>query len=273
MSATTRILLIGFGNMGRALAGGWLARGYVARNIAVVDPQTAARSSAEALGFTAFATLAEADAASFDVVVVAVKPQQLDESLPSAGRGMTPGPVFLSIVAGKTTTQLADLLGPHAQIVRAMPNTPAAIGHGVTGLYADASVGPAQRELCADLMAAVGIVEWLPDEALMDVVTALSGSGPAYVFLLIECLAAAGAKLGLAPEVAARLAAGTVAGAGRYALESEQTAAELRRRVTSPKGTTEAALAVLQADPGLAGLVDRAVEAAARRSRELSGSA
>jgi len=107
----------------------------------------------------------------------------------------------------------------------------------------------------------------------MDVVTALSGSGPAYVFLLIECLAAAGAKLGLAPEVAARLAAGTVAGAGRYALESGQTAAELRRRVTSPKGTTEAALAVLQADPGLAGLVERAVEAAAQRSRELSGSA
>jgi pyrroline-5-carboxylate reductase len=271
VSASPRILLIGFGNMGQALVRGWLARGYDATAVTVVDPQATARAVAVSLGCAAVDTATGADLEAFDVVVVAVKPQQLGASLGALASAPAVGRiVFLSIVAGATTAQLGTLLGVGARIVRAMPNTPAAIGQGVTGLFAVPAVSAAERALCADLMGAVGIVEWLAQEQLMDAVTALSGSGPAYVFLLIECLAQAGAHLGLDAAVAARLAAATVAGAGRYALESGDTAAELRRRVTSPQGTTEAALAVLQTDGEFANLIERALAAAARRSRELS---
>jgi pyrroline-5-carboxylate reductase len=176
----------------------------------------------------------------------------------------------LSIAAGKTTAGLRRLLGSQAAVVRAMPNTPAAIGEGITALFASESVTAAERRTCEELMAAVGRVEWFADETLMDAVTAVSGSGPAYVFLLIECLAEAGREVGLAADVAARLATATVAGAGLYARATELPAVELRRRVTSPKGTTQAALDVLLAGDAFAELMSRAVRAATERSRELS---
>ena len=261
-------MLIGFGNMGQALVKGWLARGVQATNIAVVEPQATAQAAARALGVTVVASDAT-PAHRADVVVIAVKPAQVAESVKPLGK-VPRGCVVLSIAAGKTTAGLRKLIGSEAAVVRAMPNTPAAIGEGITALFASESVTAAERRTCEDLMAAVGRVEWFADEALMDAVTAVSGSGPAYVFLLIECLAEAGREVGLAAEVAARLATATVAGAGLYAREAGLPAAELRRRVTSPKGTTEAALDVLLSEQGLAHLMRRAVRAATERSRELS---
>ena len=264
----SRILLIGFGNMGQALAKGWLARGVDAKNISVVEPRTAAQTAARSLGLNVISSAAIGTHGA-DVVVVAVKPAHVAESVTPLGNAAR-GCVVLSIAAGKTTTELRRLLGQKAAVVRAMPNTPAAIGEGITALFASESVTAAQRRTCEELMAAVGRVEWFTDEVLMDAVTAVSGSGPAYVFLLIECLAEAGREVGLAAEVAERLATATVAGAGLYARESGVSAAELRRRVTSPKGTTQAALDVLLSEQGLAQLMNRAVRAATQRSRELS---
>jgi pyrroline-5-carboxylate reductase len=264
----SRILLIGFGNMGQALVKGWLARGLAAENIAVVEPQSTAQAAARALGVSVIASDAIA-AHLADVIVIAVKPAQVAESVAPI-RKVPRGCVVLSVAAGKTTAGLRKLLGAQAAVVRAMPNTPAAIGEGITALFASESVTAAQRRNCEELMAAVGRVEWFADEALMDAVTAVSGSGPAYVFLLIECLAEAGRKVGLAADVAARLATATVAGAGLYAREAELPAVELRRRVTSPQGTTQAALDVLLAENTFAELMSRAVRAAAERSRELS---
>jgi pyrroline-5-carboxylate reductase len=178
--------------------------------------------------------------------------------------------VFLSIAAGKTLAQLAAGLGPRAATVRAMPNTPAAVGKGMTALVASAAVTPVQRSLCGELMSAVGEVAWLDDERQMDAVTAVSGSGPAYVFLLIESLEQAAVGAGLDAQLARRLALQTVAGAAAYAAAADAAPAELRRRVTSPNGTTQAALDVLRGEHGMSELMDRAVRAAARRSRELS---
>jgi pyrroline-5-carboxylate reductase len=260
--ASRQIVLVGFGNMGRALAAGWLAPG--ARKITVVDTAVASRERAESLGLEAVASPAEI-AGPIDVAVLAVKPAELDAVLASLPRAN----LYLSIAAGRGIDEIAKLTAPDAAIVRAMPNTPAAIGRGVTGLCAGRHVDAADRALCGELMAAVGRVEWLDDEADMDALTAVSGSGPAYVFLLIECLTAAAVDAGLSPALAERLATATVAGAGAYAEQSGIAAAELRRRVTSPKGTTEAALAVLLDDDALSRLIRSAVLAAARRSREL----
>jgi pyrroline-5-carboxylate reductase len=266
----TRVLLIGFGNMGQALARGWLARGRDAATIRVVDTASAARAAAAALGIAAserFAASAAGDAP--DVVLLAVKPNQLVSALAELA-AVARGSVFLSIAAGKTLAQLSATLGAGAAVVRAMPNTPAAIGQGISALVANPAVTPKQRALCEELLGAVGATAWLDDEGDMDAVTAVSGSGPAYVFLLIECLERAGIEAGLGPELARRLALATVAGAGAYAAASGEPAAELRRRVTSPGGTTQAALEVLGAERGLADLISRAVRAAAKRSRELS---
>jgi pyrroline-5-carboxylate reductase len=265
----TRVLLIGFGNMGQALARGWLARGRAATAIRVVDTASGARSAAAALGLAASERVAPQSAAVPDVVVIAVKPNQLATALVELAPGAR-GSVFLSIAAGKTLAQLEAGLGAGAAVVRAMPNTPAAIGQGISALVANSAVTPAQRALCEELLAAVGATAWLDDEGDMDAVTAVSGSGPAYVFLLIECLERAAVDAGLAPELARRLALATVAGAGAYAAAADEPAAELRRRVTSPGGTTQAALEVLGAEHGLGDLIGRAVRAAAKRSRELS---
>jgi pyrroline-5-carboxylate reductase len=269
LSASQQILLVGFGNMGQALVRGWLAHGRAAGSIAIVDPVPATRAVAETLGVAAHEGAA-AVAARADVVVIAVKPNQLASALASCTAAAARGAVFLSIAAGKTIAQIDAGLGRASAVVRAMPNTPAAIGKGVTALVANAAVSPPQRALCGELMAAVGAVAWLDDERHMDAVTAISGSGPAYVFLLIECFEHAALELGLDAALAKQLALATVAGAGEYAAAAGESAAELRRRVTSPNGTTQAALAVLMAQPGMRELLVRATRAAAERSRELA---
>lgn len=256
--------------MGRALAHGWLARGWPEASIAVVDADPRALDVGRRLALPVYESI-EALGDVPDVIVFAVKPDHLEAAARACAQWSESGCVFLSIAAGKTLASVRSSLGTRAPVVRAMPNTPAAIGHGVTGLIADARASDAQKELCGELMSAVGAVEWIENEALMDIVTAVSGSGPAYVFLLIECLTEAGIELGLSAKLAARLATATVAGAGAYAQQSSMEAAELRRRVTSPNGTTQAALEVLMGNGELAELVSRAVGAAARRSRELSG--
>jgi len=270
VSAAAEILLVGFGNMGQALVRGWLGRGRAASRIVVVDPAPAARAVADELGVTAAADVGAVTRVGHDVVVLAVKPNQLAASLPACARWATASTVFLSIAAGKTIAQLGAGLGGAAAIVRAMPNTPAAVGHGMTALVANKAVTMAQRTLCTELLSAVGAVAWVDDERHIDAVTGVSGSGPAYVFLFIECLERAAVDVGLDPKLAKQLALATVAGAGAYAAAADASAAELRRRVTSPNGTTQAALDVLLAEPGLRELMTRAVRAATERSRELS---
>jgi len=266
------LLLVGCGKMGGALLGGWRARGLDPAAIVVVEPDaaTAARVGA-AHGVR---TIAAVDAVAADfaprVVVIAVKPQAMDAVVPAYRRFVGPDTVFLSIAAGTPIAYFSRVLGAEAAIVRAMPNTPAAIGHGISVLVANPAVSAAQRAACGALMAAVGDHVWVDDEGLFDAVTAVSGSGPAYVFLLIECLAEAGVAVGLPADLATRLARTTVAGAGALALRAEQPAATLRRNVTSPGGTTEAALAVLMAGDGLKPLITRAVAAATARSRSLA---
>jgi len=202
--------------------------------------------------------------------VVAVKPQIAPEVLASLAPFVAATTVVLSIMAGRTLRFLADNL-PGAALVRAMPNTPAAIGRGITVAVATARVSPEQRALVDALLSAVGAVEWISDEALMDAVTALSGSGPAYVFLLAEAMARAGAAAGLPPRLAATLARATVSGAGELLNRSALDAASLRQNVTSPGGTTAAALEVLMAQDGLERLMTAAIAAATKRSRDLAG--
>ena len=271
LSTSGQILLVGFGNMGQALVRGWLDGGRAAASVHVVEPVASARTVARDLGVAASDSIPAA-LTDFraDVVVLAVKPSQIDSALRELSAAVGATTVWLSIAAGKTIATLTAGLGAQAAVVRAMPNTPAAIGKGMTALVANAAVTAEQRALCTDLMAAVGAVAWLDDERHMDAVTAVSGSGPAYVFLLIECLERAAADLGLAPALARQLALATVGGAAAYAAVADAGPAELRRRVTSPNGTTQAALEVLMADDGLSGLLTRAVRAAAARSRELS---
>lgn len=262
--AEPSVLLIGFGNMGQALARGWLERGRDRTTIHVVDPAAEARAVAASMDLAARSDWSQQ---ATDILLLAIKPAQLADAARQAGPVTG---VVLSIVAGKTLAQLESLFGNDVPIVRAMPNTPAAIGRGATVLCANAVVDRSRRDACAALMSAVGHVKWVQDEALMDAVTAVSGSGPAYVFLLIECLAQAAREAGLDAELASELATQTVAGAAIYADLSELDAAELRTRVTSPNGTTQAALEVLMGKQGLQSLISAAVAAAARRSRELS---
>jgi pyrroline-5-carboxylate reductase len=257
--------------MGGALLQGCLGRGVVTADaVTVVEPSGAARAEASALGVRAVADAKEAVDAAPDLILVAVKPQVVDTVMPAyarfAGRS-----IFLSIAAGRTTASFERLLGGAAAVVRAMPNTPAQVGRGVTALYATGRVDAAGRGLAAALMGAVGEVVWLDDETQMDAVTAVSGSGPAYVFHLIEALAAAARAEGLPDDLAERLARATVTGAAELAFQSSEPAGRLREQVTSPGGTTAAALGVLMGEGGLADLMTRAVAAAAKRSRELAG--
>ena len=269
MNRRESILLVGGGNMGQALLRGWLADGRAPDSIHVVDPAERARAAVESLGIEA--SSGRPNSFRADVIVLAVKPHLVEGALQDY-RDLADGQaVLLTIAAGKTVSFYQDLLGSGAAIVRGMPNTPAAIGKGITALAANEVAGSAQRRLCESLMSAVGQVVWLKDDGLMDSVTAVSGSGPAYVFLLIECLAAAAVKVGFEKDLAERLALATVAGAGAYAMASGTDPAELRRQVTSPGGTTQAALEVLIGDAhALESLLSEAVQAAARRSRELA---
>ena len=267
-AAAGRLLLIGCGQMGSAMLRGWLAR-HAAQKFDVVEPAGSPLDLANTAGISWHEDATSVPDITPDAVVIAVKPQTIDTVLPPYRRFVRPGTVFLSIVAGKPIGALARHLGD-AALVRCMPNTPAAIGRAITVACANAAVSTAQRQLCDALLAAIGESDWVEDEALMDAVTAVSGSGPAYVFLLIETLAAAGTRMGLSPELALRLARETVAGSGELARRSSETPARLRENVTSPGGTTRAALDVLMAQPGMAELLERAVVAATGRSRELA---
>ena len=266
------LLLAGAGNMGAALLAGWLERGLHPARILVQDP--APPPSAKALlgrhGIAAQATIG-APPEPPAVIVVAVKPQVMDEVFPPLARLAGKSTVVLSIAAGRTIAGFEKHLPKGTAVVRSMPNTPAAIGRGITVGVANAHVTPAQRAACDALLRAVGEVAWVDDEGLLDAVTAVSGSGPAYVFYLSECLAEAGIKAGLAPELAQKLARCTVAGSGELLHRSDLAADTLRQNVTSPGGTTFAALQVLMAEnDGLAKLMREAVAAATRRSRELA---
>lgn len=266
------LALIGAGNMGLALLEGWAAQGLSGAGVAIVDPNPSERLRALSAAH-GFRLSAVADAASpRDAVVLAIKPQMLAEGAASAAPFVGADTLVVSILAGKRIADLAAQLPATASFVRAMPNTPAAIGRGVTGAFASARTNAAQRGLAQALLAAVGGVEWVESEALIDAVTAVSGSGPAYVFYLVECLAQAGAEAGLPADLAVRLARATVEGAGELMHRQPETGAEaLRQRVTSPGGTTAAALEVLSGAEGLAPLMARAVSAARRRAAELSG--
>jgi pyrroline-5-carboxylate reductase len=255
--------------MGAAMLRGWLAS-EAARHFVVIEPAGVPAALAALPRVAAYRAADElaADLAP-DAVVFAVKPQVFDEVVPAYRRFARPETVFMSIAAGKTVAGLARHLGD-AAIVRVMPNTPAAIGRAISVACANGRVHAAQRQLCEGLLAAIGESTWVADEALMDAVTAVSGSGPAYVFLLIETLAAAGEKAGLPADLALQLAKATVAGSGELARQSSETPAKLRENVTSPGGTTRAALDVLMGDKGLAQIMDQAVIAATSRSRELA---
>jgi pyrroline-5-carboxylate reductase len=267
------LLLIGCGKMGGAMLEGWLARGLAASLAVVVEPYASPLTDGlKARGVTVVHTL-DALPADLDpaAAVLAVKPQKMDEVLAAAPRLIGPRCLVLSIAAGKRLSLFESAFGAGVPVIRAMPNTPAAVGRGMTVLVAGSATKEADRDLATRLCAAVGVVGWVEDEGLIDVVTALSGGGPAYVFLLIEVLAKAGVAQGLAPDLAMRLARETVSGSGELARLSDEPADQLRRNVTSPAGTTERALAVLMADDGLQPLFDRAIAAATARSRELAG--
>jgi pyrroline-5-carboxylate reductase len=263
------LLLVGAGKMGGAMLEGWLALGLAADKIAVLEPQPTSDIAALA-GRGLRLNPAPRDIGEAAAIVVAVKPQSAPEAMPALKPFVGGSTVTVSIMAGRTLRFLEGAL-PRAALVRAMPNTPAAIGRGITVAVANARVSPPQRELVHALLSAVGAVEWVEDEALMDAVTAVSGSGPAYVFLLAEAMARAGAAAGLPPALAATLARATVAGSGELLQRSPLDAASLRQNVTSPGGTTAAALEVLMGKDGLEPLMTRAIAAATKRSRELAG--
>jgi pyrroline-5-carboxylate reductase len=260
--AGTPIILCGGGRMGGAILTGLKATGE--REIYVVDPNVA-----EAPGATLLRHADDLPDLDEAVVVIAVKPQIVAGVLPQLMRLTKPGVLFVSIVAGATFAALRAGLGEDARLVRAMPNTPAAVLKGVSGAVAGPGVSPEQRALCDGLLSAIGDVVWLTDESQIDMVTAVSGSGPAYFFRFAEAMAAAGTALGLPAEIAERLARRTLEGAGALAASTDRSLAQLRIEVTSPKGTTAAALEQFDADGRLQTLVKAAAKAAQQRSLEL----
>ncbi|NKK66345.1 pyrroline-5-carboxylate reductase [Rhizobium leguminosarum] len=268
-SSTHPVVLIGAGNMGGAMLSGWLKSGVPGSSVIVVDPgpspaMLSTISEAGATHLTALPTDLKAS-----VLFLAVKPQVMEAVLPVVKSAVGPDTVVVSVAAGKTLGFLEKHLGK-AAMVRAMPNTPAMVGRGVTGAFANSGVSDPQRERVHALLRVSGPVEWVPAEADIDAVTALSGSGPAYVFYLVECMAEAGRKLGLQADLAMRLARETVAGAGELMHQSPDDASRLRENVTSPGGTTAAALAVLMAEDGMQPLFDAALAAARKRAEELA---
>ncbi|HYV69033.1 MAG TPA: pyrroline-5-carboxylate reductase [Pseudolabrys sp.] len=263
------LVLVGAGKMGSAMLDGWLARGLDPKKIIVIEPEPVKAVKALARRGVKLNPKDKVGVAS--AIVIAVKPQSAPEALPQLARYIDKATLVLSIMAGRTVGFLEKLLPAGTAIVRAMPNTPAAIGRGISVAVANAKISKRQRKQASDLLAAIGKVEWVPDEALMDAVTALSGSGPAYIFLLAECMTRAGVAAGLPPELATRLARETVAGSAELLHRSDLDAATLRQNVTSPGGTTAAALEVLMGPGGFDQLLTQAIAAATRRSRDLAG--
>jgi pyrroline-5-carboxylate reductase len=261
------IVLAGAGKMGGAMLSGWLAQGLGASRVAVIEPHPSDEINAHAARGVRL-NPAPNDIGSVAALVIALKPQMFREAGPALKPFIASDTLVVSIMAGATIASINEVCG--GNVVRAMPNTPAAIGRGITVAVADKNVSDAQRAAADALLRATGAVEWTGDETLMDAVTAVSGSGPAYVFLLAEELARAGVEAGLPPELATKLARETVAGSGELLHRSGLASATLRQNVTSPGGTTAAALEVLMGPDGMQSLLTRAVAAAAKRSRELA---
>jgi pyrroline-5-carboxylate reductase len=264
------LLLVGAGNMGGALLAGWLGRELDPNGVFVQDPSPSAAAAAMISERNIATGAPPSLPAPPCAVVLAVKPQALDAVLPPLASVIGAASVVMSVAAGRTLASIGAHLPGRSAIVRAMPNTPAAIGRGISVACANPETNDAQKSVCTALLEAVGAVAWVEDEAQLDAVTAVSGSGPAYVFLLAECLAEAGVEQGLDPDLAVKLAVETVAGAGELLRQSGRSAAALREAVTSPQGTTAAALSVLMGEEGLNTLISRAVAAAAKRAKELS---
>ena len=265
-----RLVLVGAGKMGGAMAIGWLDAGLPASSLAIREPKPSPEIAA--LAASRGVALNPRSAAPPDMLVLAIKPQNLDQVAPEIAALAAGSTVVLSIIAGKTIANLQARLPEARAFVRAMPNTPAAIGRGVTGAFASAEVNADQRRWCERLLGAVGAFFWLEDEGSIDSVTAISGSGPAYVFALTEALASAAEKLGLPRDLSMSLARGTVEGAAELMRrESATSPATLRQNVTSPGGTTAAALAVLKDAGGLDDLMARATAAARARATEMAG--
>lgn len=261
------IVLAGAGKMGSAMLSGWLARGLDADKVVAIEPHP----SDEIRALVAQGVRlnpAPSEIGEVAALIVAVKPQMFREAGAALRPLVTPSTLVVSIMAGATIAAIAEVCG--GAVVRAMPNTPAAIGRGITVAIAASNVSTAQRGVADALLRAAGSVEWIDDETLMDAVTAVSGSGPAYVFLLAEELARAGVAAGLPVELATKLARETVAGSGELLHRSDLDSAVLRQNVTSPGGTTAAALEVLMGEDGLQDLMTRAVAAATKRSQELA---
>jgi pyrroline-5-carboxylate reductase len=265
------LVLIGGGKMGGALLEGWLQVGINPANIFVVEPYADSSKALAELGVTVVATPEDlANEIYPDIIVFAVKPQMMDSVVPVYKKFSPQGALFISIAAGITIGFFENRLGAGTAVVRCMPNLPGSIHRGISGAFAGSTVSAAQRNRAQELLEAVGEVVWVENEALIDVVTAVSGSGPAYVFLLSECLAQAGVEAGMPPDLAERLARATICGAGALLDQSGESAETLRQNVTSPGGTTAAALEDLMAEDGLCSLMRRAVARATARSRELS---
>jgi len=261
------VVLAGAGKMGGAMLSGWLAQGLDARRVMVIEPHPSDEIRVLA-GAGVRLNPSPKDIGDVAALVVALKPQAFREAGPALKPFAGPATLVVSIMAGMTIASVAEVCG--GNVVRAMPNTPAAIGRGITVAVGANNVGGAQRATADALLRAIGSVEWVEDESLMDAVTAVSGSGPAYVFLLAEELARAGVAAGLPEELATKLARETLAGSGELLHRSDLSAATLRQNVTSPGGTTAAALEVLMGADGLQLLMTRAVAAATRRSKELA---
>ena len=267
----TMILLAGCGNMGFAMLEGWIQAGRIEPpEVTVIEPNDPLRERAQKLGVDAVASPDQiAEDVAPRLVIFAVKPQVMRDVVPAYRRFAASGATFLSIAAGIPIAMFEELLGGEASVIRCMPNTPAAIGKGMMVTATNANVTRDAEEFASELLAANGRVASVADESLMDAVTAVSGSGPAYVFHMIECLTAAGERAGLPRDTAGLLAMQTVYGAASLAAESAEEPSRLREQVTSPNGTTAAALAVLMGDDRLKNLMADAVEAARQRSVEL----
>ncbi|MEO1651142.1 MAG: pyrroline-5-carboxylate reductase [Pseudomonadota bacterium] len=263
------VLLVGCGKMGGAMLAGWLAQGLPAQRVVVQDPGPLP-DIADMLSEAGIPVTEAYDGPPPSVALLAVKPQVMDTVYPTVAKTFDPTTLVISVAAGRTIAGFEADAPEGAAIIRSIPNTPSAIGQGMTVCFANDHTTDAQHALATRLLAAIGRVGWVDAEHLIDAATAVSGSGPAYVFFLAETLAAAGVEVGLPERLARELAAVTIAGAGDLMLESSDQPDQLRRNVTSPNGTTEAALNVLMADDGLRPLMSRAVKAAEARSRDLA---
>lgn len=270
---SVKLLLVGGGKMGEAMLAGWLKNSLTPEDVIVVEPfEATSQALIEAYGIKVVTNAgALPDDLSPETVVIAVKPQMMDAAIGAYARYTGPDCVFVSIAAGKTIGYFEQHLGDDASIVRAMPNTPAAVGRGITVGYPNTHVSESQRAWADELLQAVGVVAWVDDETHIDAVTALSGGGPAYVFLLVEVMAKAGIEAGLPDNLAMQLARTTVAGAGELLHQASEEASTLRQNVTSPGGTTAEALRVLMAEDALQPLMTEAIAQATKRSRELAG--